>query len=293
MGFRILRSGEHSKFKSLHEKSDHRTQSLISLTAVLPGQNDKLDKPAAPFAMYDALGLKAEFVSSPSPVTLRTTGPFAASEKSGKPPKVHDYFARTTLDQGFLGLGLDRMAVATWRLSRLDKAQVKGAYWVGTGPPSAAAIIKAKKANEYLKITPEEERSIAGGFPAMISFFNVIEQTEGLNNILFKVVQTPSIWTIIKSGGNLPVGFQASLEQLGPADTTGWGLPAGPVVYRLPVIMQIDKKPALKLTFLVTAPQPPLLACAGIVGVLAEKPDDNETYLTLRIISAHRAGGKL
>jgi hypothetical protein len=23
MGFRILRSGEHSKFKSLHEKSDH------------------------------------------------------------------------------------------------------------------------------------------------------------------------------------------------------------------------------------------------------------------------------
>jgi hypothetical protein len=69
--------------------------------------------------------------------------------------------------------------------------------------------------------------------------------------------------------------------------TAGWGLPADPPVYALPATLTINNHPALKLTLLVTAPRPPLLVCGGIVGFLAENPAEAETYLTLRIVSAH------
>jgi len=39
----------------------------------------------------------------------------------------------------------------------------------------------------------------------------------------------------------------------------------------------------------VTRPKPPFLACAGVVGLLAERPGDPETYLTLRVLSARAA----
>jgi hypothetical protein len=46
------------------------------------------------------------------------------------------------------------------------------------------------------------------------------------------------------------------------------------------------------MSTLVVAPaRPPLLECGGIIGLLAEKPNDPKTYLLLRIISARK--GKL
>ena len=55
------------------------------------------------------------------------------------------------------------------------------------------------------------------------------------------------------------------------------------------MLLELNKQPALRVTFVVTSPKPPLLGCGGIVGMLAEKPGEKETYLTLRVISARRA----
>jgi hypothetical protein len=56
------------------------------------------------------------------------------------------------------------------------------------------------------------------------------------------------------------------------------------------MVLRLNQHPALNLTLVVTPPHPPLRTCAGVVGLLAEKPDDKDTYLTLRIISARRRG---
>jgi hypothetical protein len=73
-----------------------------------------------------------------------------------------------------------------------------------------------------------------------------------------------------------------------PANPADWDLPASAPVYYFPCMLRLNGEPALKITFVVTTPQPPLLICGGVVGLLAEKVGDNETYMTLRVISAHR-----
>jgi hypothetical protein len=59
----------------------------------------------------------------------------------------------------------------------------------------------------------------------------------------------------------------------------------------LPTTLSIHDHEALALTMIVAPPRPPLLACGGIIGLLAENPEDAENYMTIRIISAHGGSG--
>jgi len=54
----------------------------------------------------------------------------------------------------------------------------------------------------------------------------------------------------------------------------------------LPMRVTLNQRPALYATLLVTDPHPPLLACSGIVGFVAQNPNDAENYMTFRVISA-------
>jgi hypothetical protein len=53
--------------------------------------------------------------------------------------------------------------------------------------------------------------------------------------------------------------------------------------------LSLNRHPSLDLTLVVTAPRSPLLSCAGVLGLLAEKPGDKNIYLNLRILSARRS----
>jgi hypothetical protein len=81
-------------------------------------------------------------------------------------------------------------------------------------------------------------------------------------------------------------------EHITLANGADWSLPPAQPVYHLPMVLELNNQPALNITLVVTAPQPPLLTCGGIIGMLAERPGDKENYLTLRIISARRAASK-
>ena len=63
-------------------------------------------------------------------------------------------------------------------------------------------------------------------------------------------------------------------------------LPPGTPVYYLHCMLLLNNQPALKVTMVATNPDPPRLICAGVVGLLAEKPGDEETYMTMRLVSA-------
>jgi hypothetical protein len=58
------------------------------------------------------------------------------------------------------------------------------------------------------------------------------------------------------------------------------------MAYYFPWLLRLNDEPALKITLVTTSPRPPLRICGGVVGVLAEKIGDEETYMTLRLISA-------
>ncbi len=139
-----------------------------------------------------------------------------------------------------------------------------------------------------LKLTLNEQRAIIGSGLALNSYVEFIQETPGLDDLFYKVVKPPSIWSVVTH-----LGVQVSLdfvrECVAPLEPTKWKLPPGTRCYTYPLALRVNKQPALTTTLIVSPPRPPLLGCAGIVGFLAENPKDKETFLLLQIISArHR-----
>lgn len=99
-------------------------------------------------------------------------------------------------------------------------------------------------------------------------------------------MEPPSVWSVARHLG-VKVSLDLEREHLAPADAGAWNLPPGTRAYHFPLAIRMNGQPALIATLVVAPARPPLLACGGIVGLLAERPNDKDTYLTLRIISAH------
>jgi hypothetical protein len=266
---------------TLHKKA-RLTQCLVYLEAVPPDSKEEPTNQPAPLVLHTSTGHRLEFVSEPVNATVRTLGPFAENSSG----KTLDKSARITVDKGFLGIGFDQSTAAILRLRTTGQ---HGAINVAPQPFSDAQVSEGTKLAEAVSLTPAEERAIAGSFPALFSYFGIIQQTPGLDAIFFEIVDLPPVWSLIRHAGikNLNLVFlpkQAAVLTNAPVN-----LPGNPPVYSFPMGIDLDGHRALNLTFVVTAPRPPILACAGIVGLLAERLGDTNTYLTLQVISARRA----
>jgi len=269
---------------TLHEKAARQMQWIVYSEIVMPGPKDDIGKKTEPVASYTTLGNKLEFKSTPVMVNVRTAGPFVEGGDKRK-PKVEEDSARFPLDKGFLSLGLDRAVAA---VLKFNGNKEHGNFAIGPKPFSESQIAKGRKLAEMTHITSDDERALCGSCPALLSYFDLVQHTPGLQDICFKVVDMPSMWSMIRH-----VGVSANLtfetEQFRAADSFAWGSAGSLPVFYFPMLLELNKQPALKVTFVVTSPKPPLLGCGGIVGMLAEKPGEKETYLTLRVISARRA----
>jgi len=276
---------------TFREKGARLSQWLVHVQVVAPRPDELPDKPSAPMVMYTTAGTKLEFTSSPAMVSLRTLGPFADSNAKRKSPTAGDKSARFGLNQDFLGLGLDKAASIAMRFRKTKPADLKGGFSFGSKPFSEAEVKVGRKLAEAMHISADEERALAGTAPALISYFGIVQRTSGLEDILFKILDMPSLWSIMRRGG-ISTFFQMRSEHIAPANASAWGLPPAQPVYYVPMVLELNNQPSLNITLVVTAPEPPLLTCGGIVGMLAERPGDQENYLTLRIISARRSASK-
>ena len=265
---------------TLFEKGRRPAQWLLEVEAVAPNEAEKAAKLRAPWVWYTSAGDKLEFASAQAPVSLLLLGPFAGA--AGKAPSTKEQKARFTLDKGFLGLGLDDAAAAIYRMRQ---AKLTNQFEASPTPFTQAQIAEGKKAAAVLQLTATEQRALAGLGPALLSYFELVQHTTGLDRLFYKVVDLPSVWSIVRH-----IGVKASLElepdHFAPIDTAAWGLPTHPPSYGFPMAFRLNGQPALTVTLVVAPPRPPLLACGGIIGLLAEKPSEKETYLTLRILSA-------
>lgn len=266
---------------TFHEPGARLTQWLLFLQAVADVGKGPLPK-SSPMVFYTSLGTKLEFEPAPVWVSLQTLGPFGEAEAGRKSLKPQDHLARFALDQGSLSLGLDRAAEAFlhWKDNQLDR------YFSLGGTPFSDSEIKKARSLAAGAMTPGEERAIVGSIPALMSYISIFERTHGLEEILFKIVERPSLWSIIRHGG-VNASLALAPERVSRAQPGLWDVPPSQAVYYLPLELQINNRHALTVTLAVTAPNPPLLACGGVLGLVAEKAGDRETYLTIRLISAH------
>ncbi len=265
------------------QKGMPRRQWLLYLQAIEPDSKVKgnTNRPK-PMVLYTSSGSKLEFVSEPASVTLRTVGPFG--EPGRKRLKADDETARFTLNKGFLSLGLDRTASSVLKMSQVKTNMPFNVRFVKF---TDAQIVQGRKTVAARGITPDDERALAGSIPALTSYFSVVQETKGLEGIMLKVVETPSLWSIIKTRG-VRAGMGFDNKRFASIDPEPWGIPTRPPVYDFAIKLSLNDYLAANVTFVVTTPRPPLLACGGIIGFLVENPIDPGNFLTLRIVSARK-----
>jgi hypothetical protein len=266
---------------TVFEKRGQKSQWLLYVEAVEATAEEKARKPRPPFAWYVGAGDKVTFVPSEAPVTLRLLGPFA--DGTGKPPKVLDQRARINLDPGFLSIGLDEAAGA---FHRMRQNKLHGGFPVRGRPFTEPEIAAGKRAMAALQLSAKEQRAIAGSQLALMSYVHLVQETPGLDGLFYKVVKLPSVWSLVRHLGVSP-SVQLEKKYVAPTSASNWSLGETPC-YTFPLSVRINDQPALITTLVVAPAHPPLLECGGIVGLLAEKPDDKNTYLILRIISARQ-----
>jgi hypothetical protein len=270
---------------TLREKNQRRTQWILYLEVVGPPTNQPAGKTNRPMVLYSCAGTKLEFQSSYKLVELRTLGPFVITGAKVKPPKTALTKTSLTLDEGFLSLGLDRAAAAGLRIRDLKS---EGRFSFRGAPFTDAEIERGRSIADAVHLTPEEERALAASFPALLSYFQVVQQTPDLENIMLRIVDRPSIWSMLRRGGVTPsIAFQR--KRFAILGREQWHLPGKATVYQLPFSLELNEHAALEVNLAVTAPQPPLLSCGGIVALLAHRPGDEENYLMIHVLSARRA----
>ena len=279
---------------TLHEKDRPSTQWLIYFEAVAR-TNAPPAKPPAPMIVYTSIGGKFEFVRAPATIRIRTLGPFlepvSGHHRPRSQPTMVDESVQVNVNQTLLGLGLDQATAAMHRLDTFRKQNKNiPKFYFGTSPDpfGSAEVARARAAADQMHLTPAEERALAGGFPALFSYFDSVEETPELDSIMLKVVSLPSVWSMVKNLGLSPsLNIGSPRDRVGPVSLPAWGFPSRSALYTLPLQINANEHHALTLTMIVTDPHPPFLVCGGIVGFLAENPSDPENYLTLRVINAH------
>ncbi|MGA7726271.1 MAG: hypothetical protein WCA95_13430 [Opitutaceae bacterium] len=249
-----------------------REQWLTELKIAVPTAKEIADNPPQTVTFKSpASGRTFQYGSGAKlAIDIRTVGPFV----DGRNAIVTEKNGRAYIGPDLLGLGLDRYC----RTSIDQDAE----------QASAARAKGSSNLKHDPAIPPEaEEREAYGAAYSLAEFLKVILSRPELVDILWSVADKPSAWSIVMHGGNIAVGITSD-EDPAVADSASWALP-GHALFRFPVVIHLNGIPALRCALIVTSPRPPLLACAGIVGIAAEPAENSDRRLEIRVVAAHRS----
>ncbi|HVY70171.1 MAG TPA: hypothetical protein VHH73_09600, partial [Verrucomicrobiae bacterium] len=221
---------------ALHKANGQESQWLLRpLVTGLPATNK------GSMTIYNTLGHQFDFPSLPVPVSMRSAGPFV--EAKGKPPKIIDDTKKISLDKGHLGLGLDEAAAAVSRMPPRPKRKVP--FRSGTSRFSEEEIAATREHGEELNLTTAQERALGGSFPALLSYFGIVQQSDNLSSILFEVVDRPSVFSLVANLGVSSVQFNWHGARRSSSKASAWGLTEDLPIYEIPMTLHLNNHPSL------------------------------------------------
>ena len=274
-------------------ENDHYRQWLLQLTTLELTTAERGAKPPRPTVTYTSAGTEVRYGGARLALELRLVGPFRddAPASPANPPAITDKHARSLVNAQLLGLGFDRACVVWSRLVSASKTGPDNApinLRFGPKPFPADRIAKDRALVDTLGITHDEERSLAGTSPALLAFFDEVQKTPGLREILTELLDKTSLaWSLLTHTGRLEPSFDIQADGISPIDPAKWG-PNLPPAYRFPFRISLNEKPSLDCQLVVTAPRPPLLTSAGIIGIVVEPAGDKTKHLVIRVLASRR-----
>lgn len=250
-------------------------QWLVTVSDGSPGE--KAAK-TTDLTLHVSTGDQFSFSTEDVPLRVSTQGPWLAGGKQ----TYRRLEADVAAPRGFLDLGFNRFCQILCRLH--DNGMTKGSLGidVSTNPFPPESVEHGRAQARALGLDPEDLRAVAGTIPSFSAYFSIIRSTEGLSDILYNLIEKPSMLSVFLHG--LDVNFVLRSAGVARIDGSAWGLPASTCCYRIPVQMNLNGKPAMYLNLVVTDPENSGLAnVAGVLGFVAMRPDDPTGMVVARI----------
>ncbi len=248
------------------------------LVSVSDGSPTRKEANATDLTLHVSTGDRFSFSAEDVSLRVSTQGPWLASGKQSYRRLEADVAA----PRGFLDLGFNRFCQVLCRLH--DQGMTEGSLGisVSTNPFPPEAVEHGRARARALGLNSDDLRAAAGTVPSFSAYFAIIQSTEGLSDILYNLIEKPSMLSVILHG--LDVNFILRSAGVTRIDGSAWGLPASTCCYRIPVQMNLNGKPAMSLDLVVTDPENSGLAnVAGVVGFVAMRPDDPTGMVVARI----------
>ena len=133
----------------------------------------------------------------------------------------------------------------------------------------------------------EEARPYIGAIASVIGVFQVLRGNRLLEPILWKVVQKPSVLSVVRNlGVNVTIQPEFQRAELEPRVLRG--SPPGESVYRFPIQFVVNKSVALRATLSVAAPNPPLRTSGGLIAVDGVHPRESDRRVSIRLLASRR-----
>jgi hypothetical protein len=257
--------------------SGQAAQWLAEVTIVPLTQEERGAKPSWS-VIYTGGGNEFHLDSPPAAYALRMFGPVL------REPALADGWperrARFTLSEDFLVFGFDRMCELALRLRERGE-EIRMGFTTGPFPPDQIAWDKAWAARTGF--TRADELVCAKQGFATVEFLMLADRTPGFRDIVTAAVKKPSLWTAVRRM-NFGLFFNYDWKRLIRDDGAKYGVKDP--VYTLPFALTVFGTHVANGAWIVTAARPPLLACAGVIGLIIEPPDSPSKRLEMRVIAA-------
>jgi hypothetical protein len=240
---------------------------------------------------YTNAGDVFAFHTAVTPMDLETVGPVRSGTPAGA--DVAAKRARIGVSTDYLTLNLGRTAKVLITLKENSEKNSGRHYDLSAGPtlfPRAGWAANRRNLDD-LGLTEGDRRSFTGSLPALSQFLDIVRGTPGLQEILLKVLDKPSLIDVFRHGARADVSFEFVGADLPPAGKPGgrelfWTDGAEREFGFLAFSLMVFGKPVLNVGLFVTQPRPPLEVCAGILGLVAWSPSRADKVVVVRVQSS-------
>jgi hypothetical protein len=275
---------------SLRDGKELRQWVLAAKTVELTEQEARMPAPKA-YHRYSATGTELKFEGRRTGIEMVLVGPMVPGQGEDSVFKPEVKRRRMLVNADYLELGFDAACAASLAMRvENDKRAPADRFKTKIGdkpfPPEVTKVERALA--DEVGFTPERERAFFGSMPALLEFFDLIMKTPGLQDILKEVIDV-SWWSLMTSGGKTQVRLEYIQSYIQKLADLRPDLPQ----YAFPLVVRVNNQPAMAVMLIVTQPKAPFGTTAGVVGIHAGRPYDDERQLTVRLIGSRYSGAPL
>ena len=130
-------------------------------------------------------------------------------------------------------------------------------------------------------------RPFAGAIASLFAIFSVLQENKALEPILWKVIERPSVFSVLTHlGASVKVTPALTRAEIDPRALPG--KPSGMTAHRFPIQFLVNDSLALRTTLSVVDPVPPLRTAAGLIAIDGVHPSHPERRVAIRLLASRR-----